>query len=113
MTENNEQKFVDAIKTGFKQSVRDLDTNTLSKLMRLRRIALEGKLRKSFIRVFIPAGAAVAACLALLIYGLAVKSPVAPAVTADDIELISSSNSIDLYEELEFYQWLEDDVSST
>ncbi len=103
--ENKEQKFTDAAKNGFEQSVRDLDKDILSKLAHARRSALQRESQKSLNWIFIPA---VAACLALLIFSFVAKPPVEQALTADDIELISSSDSLDLYEELEFYEWLED-----
>ncbi|MBM2830197.1 MAG: hypothetical protein HW411_987 [Gammaproteobacteria bacterium] len=111
--DNKEQKFIDAVKVGFEQSVRDLDAGMLSKLTQARHNALAGESQKSRNWIFIPAGVVATACLALLIYSLASKPSAERAMTADDIELISSSDSLELYEELEFYEWLEDYELST
>ena len=111
--ENKVQKFIEAVKAGFEQSVRDIDAGTLSKLTQARHGALAGEFQKSRNRVFIPAGIVATTCLVLLIYSLAVKPPAERAMTTDDIEFISSSDSLDFYEELEFYEWLEDYELST
>lgn len=109
-----DQQFVDAVKAGFDQSIEQLDAVTLSKLKSIRRSALEAGAEKSRHWILLPAGAFVAASLAIAIFSVVRQTDVpGPALQAEDIEMLSASDGIDFYEDLEFYQWLEDYEIST
>ena len=109
--DKDDQNFIDVISGDLKQSVDDLDANTLSKLTQLRSHALESKTGIVHQWWFLPTGAMATACLAMLIYAVAIAPDLAPIPTEDDIDLLSTSDSIELYEDLEFYEWLEDYVA--
>ena len=106
--DKDNQKFIDAVSKDIKQSVDELDASILSKLTQLRSQALVSK--SSVMRQwwYLPAGAIATACLAILIYGVAINPDIEQITTEDDIDLISTSDSLELYEDLEFYEWLED-----
>ena len=106
MTEKNqEQKFIDNVKSTFNESVNNIDGATLSRLTQLRHAALKAKHKYSLKWIFVPAGAL---ATALLVYVLVFNSPEKQMITADDIELISSSDSLEFYDDLEFYEWLDE-----
>lgn len=111
MTEKDRnQTFIENVKKTFDESVCDIDSNSLSRLAQLHQSVLESRGRYSLKWVFIPAGAL---AMLLLVYGLIFNSPENQVISADDIELISSSDSLEFYDELEFYEWLDEHDQST
>jgi hypothetical protein len=96
-----------------RESAENLDGRTRSRLTQARHAALaeleSGKSQR--IRWMLPAGAAAAGVLAVAM--LSNRAPVtqieAPAVV-EDIEIITAEDSLEMYENLEFYAWL-DEVS--
>ncbi len=111
--DKDNQKFIDAISKDIKQSVDDLDASTLSKLTQLRAQALESKTRVFHQWWYLPAGAIATACLVVLAYSLLINPAMETTRFEQDVELISTSDSLDFYEDLEFYEWLEDYELST
>lgn len=115
-----DQQFVDAVKARFDQSVEQLDAVTLSKLKSIRRSALKGS--EPFYESVLPllfnkralTPLVLAAGLAIAIFSVVRQTDVpGSALQAEDIEMLSASDGIDFYENLEFYQWLEDYEIST
>lgn len=109
---NDEQSFVHNIKQTLDSSVEQLDVDISRRLRLARAKALESHSEKhSYWR---PAGGfALAAMLvaAIGVWQFAGHMP-GPGVTAtpqamEDFEMIATSDSLQLYENLEFYQWLE------
>ena len=109
MTEKDtDQKFVDAVRQAFDKSVAGIDASVLMELHRIRQRALEKRLGKYRVWIWYPAGAVVTACLAILIYNFARPATTPQSFNVDDIEMMSTTENPDLYENLEFYEWLED-----
>jgi hypothetical protein len=96
-----------------RESAENLDGRTRSRLTQARHAALaeleSGKSQK--IRWMLPAGAAAAGVLAVAMLSnrAPVTQPDAVAVV-EDIEIMTAGDSLEMYENLEFYAWL-DEVS--
>jgi hypothetical protein len=114
MTKMNEDELNSNIKQTLDNSIDALDANTLSDIRQVRAKAIEkAKLNHSVWagnkQNFLIGGIATA-CVMVLAVVLLFDSPTSTqSIPAEDIELISSSDSFELYEELEFYEWLEED----
>jgi len=122
MTTHNEDELKSNIRQSLDESVDALDANTLSKISQIRAQAMEkakektrGKAEARHLSWFdnkpgLFAGGLITACVMVFAVMLVLKSP-APIQTVPvaDIELISSADSLELFEDLEFYEWLEED----
>ena len=97
--------FIKDLKERFDRSVEAIEAETVSKITRARYQALEQKADKRSIFVWLPAGAVATLCLALVIYALVPRTQVEEKPALDEIELITN---LDLYENFEFYAWLEE-----
>jgi len=105
---NSEEEMLDAIKQQLDESEQSLDQDTLRKLRQSRYAALE-QLQKPK-RYWVPATAAMAMTAMVTVIGLQVMTPdsvVPQSPFMEDVNLLSASDELELYEELEFYQWLE------
>lgn len=115
MTEDSENEFNTNIRQGLDESVDALDANTLSKIRQIRAQAIELANDKSSADLFgnkqrLLIGGFATACVMVLAVVLLLNSPTSiQTVPVDEIELISSSDNFELYEDLEFYEWLEED----
>ena len=125
---NNENKLPDwtsQAKQVLDESVQNLDATTLSRLNRARQSALESARPRRLRSWFVPAGLA-SACAVLLAVAVVWHRPTtAPqsspdpflpsatanfsgnAVAGNDLDLVSSEDSIEFYQDLDFYAWLE------
>ena len=110
MSKQNEDEFNAKIKQGLNDSVRDLDANTLSKIRQIRSQAIEKAETKNTKWSGVMAGALATACVMVFAVAIFLKTPTIEPVSVDDLELISSSDNLELFEDLEFYEWLEDDA---
>jgi len=111
MNQDNEDKITRNIKQTLDDSVDSLDGNTLSRIRQIRAQAIDKAVTQQSNWSVIMAGALATACVMVFAVMVLLKSPVANhTVPLDDLDLISSSESLELYEDLEFYEWLEDDV---
>lgn len=108
-----DQQFINAAKSGFDNSVEQLDAETLSRLNTIKNIALDSGKKKHRQWILYPAGAFVTACLAVIIFSVVQPDTSTTPIKAEDIEILSASEGFDLYEDLEFYQWLEEYETST
>jgi ferric-dicitrate binding protein FerR (iron transport regulator) len=104
----SERKFEEAAKRHFDESVESLDAATLSRLNRGRQAALEAARSPSRQwSGWMPlTGVAAAALVAVVTFqsqppGGVIEAP------ASDFEILLSEESIDMFEELEFYSWLD------
>ena len=113
-----EEEFSKRAKADFDASVEELDAATLSRLNRARHAALAELQQptRQWARWVPAAGVAAAAVVAVVI----VRNPAAidgpPPTVVADMEILLGEDSIEMFEELEFYSWLdvmeqEDDVS--
>lgn len=111
---DREQELALRARTALDESIDALDGETVARLASARRRALGFERRRSR-PALVAAGGLLAATLALAI-GVswwtrssaelaAVESPEA----LEDLELLAANEELDLYENLEFYEWLEAD----
>lgn len=105
MKANETDTLAEQLRQTFDRSVESLDGETLARIGRARRAALERPARQPRYRYWLPAGA-VAAYLAVFLYGLPPRQQqvVEEKPFIDDVEIISE---LEFYEDLEFYRWLE------
>ena len=110
MSKQNEDDLNARVKQHLDDSVRDLDANTLSKIRQIRSQAIENANVKKTDWSGVMSGALATACVMVFTVAILLKTPAIEPVSVDDLELISSSDNLELFEDLEFYEWLEDDV---
>jgi len=107
-----EQRLVDAAKKLLDQSAAELDRDTLSRLARARKRALAASTahRTFFRRPALPTGMAVslatAAAVALLAFFGPLGRDAADQNLVADMGLLTSEESIEFFEDIEFYEWL-------
>lgn len=108
---DSEQAFINRAREAFDGSVENLDEETRSAIARSRRRALESSTGKGR-WIMLPAGALATVALAVVLY-FSVSARNGNGLEADDLDMLSSSESLEFYEDLEFYQWLdESDLAS-
>ena len=113
MSKQDENKFETNIKQTLDKSVDNLDANTQSRIRQIRAQAVEKAGTTSQANWFpVMTGALATACVMVFAIMLLIKSPETniQLLPVDDLELISSSDSLEFFEDLEFYEWLEDDA---
>lgn len=98
------------VREQLEESARDIDGATLSRLNRARQAALDAHARAPHARWLWPAAAAALACAFAVVLWRPLTAPdavpLAP-VAAADLELLEGDDGFELYEELEFYAWLD------
>lgn len=111
----NEEAFVNKARTLLEQSEQNLDNETLAGLRQARLTALhkQSPLRVSWL---LPAGGLVATATIAIVIGMNIltndlSEHEIPDAFAD-IELITSSDNLEFFEQLEFYAWLEEQEKS-
>ncbi len=106
---NDEQSFFDNIRQTLDNSSDQLDADITRQLHLARYRALENYEEKH--SYWKPAGGFALATMLLAAIGVwqfgGHERGNGMAQTMDDLELIASSDSLQLYEDLEFYQWLD------
>jgi hypothetical protein len=123
MNDNNDlPNWTAQAKQALDESAQNLDAATLSRLNRVRQRALELAHPRRFRPWFVPTGLA-SACAILLAVAVAwhrpapkapdpfvpTSSAIAPGggFSATDLDLVSSDDSIEFYQDLDFYAWLD------
>jgi len=116
----DEQAFLEKARNELDHSCERMDGQTLSRLNSIRHAALEhGK--KSPGKVFLaPFGGLVTACVLVFVVSVFypgqsdIPVPVVPdsGTAIEDLDILTSAESLELFENLEFYQWLEENESS-
>ncbi len=103
-----EQVFLQRVKSSLDESEAQLDANTLRDLRLARHKALESlhKPRRLWQPVTLAAVAATVAVLAVSLQFMHPKITTTPP-GMEDMVLLSAGDDLDLYENLDFYQWLE------
>jgi len=102
-----EQRLAKRAKQAFDESVEGLDAATLSRLNRSRQAALASATRPNtqWLRWMPATGVAAAVLLAVLtIRGPADLDVIS--APAPDLEILLSEESMEMFEDLEFYSWL-------
>ena len=110
---HTEQDFINAVRESFDNSVRELDEGTVSRLAAIRARALARPPMAPYHHrpwLLVPAGALVLVCITLVAYKLLLPPSSSPVHGPDEIELLSTLEGMDLYDDIEFYEWLEDRV---
>jgi len=110
----NEQdrKFVDSAKRLLEESVTDLDGATLSQLARARNRALAGRaekkrgLRRPLSVTGLAASVLTTAALVLLVMFGPLRQDTVDENLVADLGLLTSEESLEFFEEIEFYQWI-------
>ena len=93
MTEHDKQQdFLNHASNVLDKSIETIDDETVRRLKQIRYQALEHKEKKTAWLKPLPAMAATAAALAL-----------------EDMPLLTTNEDLDFYQELEFYNWLDDE----
>ena len=108
MNEHDDADWLDRARRRLQRSTEELDPDTLRRLRQARAAALGQADRKAPTRWMPWGGAALAASLALavLLWQPWAGPPESPAAL-EDLELLAAEENLELYEELEFYLWLE------
>jgi hypothetical protein len=109
---NDEQSFTNNIKQTLDSSAEQLDADISRRLRLARANALESYKEKH--NIWKPAGSFALAGMLLVAIGVwqfssndDINTVDGMAQAMEDLELIASSDSLHLYQNLEFYQWLE------
>ena len=126
--QDKDQQIVDSIKSELNESVDNINARDLSAITQARHQALElsqtspRKTENNFSWMFIPAGAIVTVCFAVVVYNFI---PVTPEsmdgqnLDQENYEFVSAVENFDVYEdpelneELDFYEWLDAYESSS
>lgn len=115
MNEFDREPWIDDVRGWLDDSARSLDAASLSRLNRARQAALAQ--RRPRLIAWLPAAALACACTLLLAVawwqrspqpaGNASPAPAVAAVAAGDADMLTGDDSIDFYQNLEFYAWLD------
>ncbi|MGH8119474.1 MAG: hypothetical protein ACRESK_02555 [Gammaproteobacteria bacterium] len=103
-----EQELIHEARRDFENSVLELDSETLADLAAVRRQALSRRPSSLRQRLLVPASALVLLCVALATYNILAPRPYTSATDQDALELLSILEGLDFYDDVEFYEWLED-----
>ena len=104
-----DEDFIKSVKTALEESTENLDAVTRSRLTTARHQALAQKNKKrTWFPGLVPVGAFASLAAAILIFTIwSENSGLENPSLMEDMELLSSSESFELLEELEFYEWLD------
>ena len=111
--EDNDQEFVDSIKSELNESVHNISARELSAIAQSRNKALSNKTEKISPWIVVPAGVIATACLAVIVYSFIQKAPDGQNLIDENLDLVSVLESYDfyedpdVYEDIEFYEWLD------
>lgn len=111
MSKHDDNEINTNIKQALDDSISKLDANTLSKIRQVRAQAVDKVNSGQHNWSGVMSGAVAMTCVMIVAVMILLESPTQTnLVPLDDLDLISSSESLELYEDLEFYEWLEEDV---
>ena len=111
----DEQLFLSAAKSTLENNVEQIDEQTQARLNAARRQAVEACSSKQTIAArfsnwILPVGGLATLGAALLVavtlWTLPAEKEIEPMAVLEDINLLTGSEDIDFYQELEFYEWL-------
>lgn len=114
-----DEAFLDKIRQDLDQSCDRLDGHTQSRLNSIRHAAVEHGLERQprwHSRVLLaPFGGLVTACVLVVVVSLVYQQPGTPMpsipdsrTAIEDLDILTSAESLEFIENLEFYQWLEE-----
>ena len=105
-----DERFIAGVRRELDRSCDALDGQTLSRLNRIRHAALARRQTRATRHLLLPFGGFVTACVLVLTVNVFVPGTAPDGETAvpplEDIDILASNDSLDLYEDYEFYEWL-------
>ena len=115
----HEQVFLDKARNALDRSCDRLDGHTQSRLNSIRHAAIEHGRGHPGRALLAPFGGLVTACMLVLVVSVffqrtEIPSPAVPdnRSAIEDLDILTSSESLEFLENLEFYQWLEENEAS-
>lgn len=109
-TDKDNEQFTEQAKALFDDSVERLDAATLSRLNQGRQAALEELAdtpAKQWLRWAPATGIAAAAVVAILVLRGPLLDEPRPDASVSDLEILLDEDSLEMFEELEFYSWID------
>ncbi len=115
-----EQAFLDKASDALDKSCDSMDGQTLSRLNRIRHAAIEHGQQSQGRTLLSPFGGLITACVFVFVVSVFypgqsdIPIPVTPdnGTAIEDLDILTSTESLEFFENLEFYQWLEENESS-
>ena len=103
--QKNEARFIAALKRELDRSTEALDALTVARLRSARLRALDVGVRPS---TWLIAGGLATATVGAALVAIVIFAPTSapPLASLEQFDLLSENDSLDLYEDLEFYRWL-------
>jgi hypothetical protein len=107
-----EARFLEKARQSLLETEDRLDADTILRLREFRTRAVEasGKRERGFFRLpnWARAGAFATAAAAVLVFMVWYDAPrnELPVKSPDDFEIVLSADSLDIYEDMDFYEWL-------
>jgi hypothetical protein len=114
-TDEENRDFETRLQHLLREEAESLDARTRSRLTRARHRAIAALADEPAWRLgmWLPAGTAAAAVLAVALWFAAMESPErgvgTAAATLEDLDILTAEDSLDLIENWEFYRWIEDE----
>ena len=105
MSQDKEQQFVDSVRQTLDRSVTELDAVTLARLRAARLTALQGGHKQPVWQNRMALATAMSVALVTGVWLL--QKPTGQELPLDDLQLLTAKEDLELYRDLEFYQWLE------
>ena len=110
---HTEHDFINLARDSFESGVQELDRDTLSALAALRAHALARRPAPHRQWFLVPAAAIIFIGLTITIYNTLLSPASRQAPVQNGIELMSAQEGLELYDDIEFYEWLVDYEYST
>lgn len=101
-----DKDFLNQITNTLERGVQDLDGDTLNRLRRSRRAATERVGRRHLQAGWLITGGALASVLVAVFLSLQTGSKTVNESMLEDLALLSTDTSLELYRDLDFYDWL-------
>ncbi len=109
MSKHKEDELKTNIRQALDESLDSLDANTLSRIRQIRAQAVDKAKAHHVNWLGVMTGVLATACVMVFAVMILLQSPTTmQTVPVDDLELISSSDNLELFEDLEFYEWLDE-----
>lgn len=111
------QQEITAVRQELDHGCEALDGATLSRLKRIRHQTLEKSATRRSMPISLPVGLVTAGMLVLALFLNYPAAPPSglmpgPGLATEDMDLLASPDSLDFYEDIEFYLWLEENALS-
>ena len=105
MSQDKDQQFVSSVRQTLDHSVTELDAVTLARLRAARLTALQGRHKPPIWQNRLALATAMSVVLVAGVWVL--QKPMEQDLPLDDLQLLTAKEDLELYRDLEFYQWLE------